>query len=234
MKIGILQTGHVPEEIVAKHGEYPAMFERLLSGYGFTFETWAVVDDEFPEDIHNADAWLITGSRHGAYEDHAFIPPLEDFIRKAYGAVIPIAGICFGHQILAQALGGKVIKFPEGWGLGQTAYKTEEAEIELLALHQDQVVEKPADARVIASTDFCANAGLAYYGNHGIKAISFQPHPEFTTEYMRDLIKVRSGVAFSEEQGKAALEALEEENDSPEIARQLADFFLKAQASKAA
>ncbi|WP_075997742.1 type 1 glutamine amidotransferase [Salaquimonas pukyongi] len=234
MKIGILQTGHVPEDLVKQHGEYPAMFERMLSGHGFTFETWAVVDNELPDSIYSADAWLITGSRHGAYEDHAFIPPLEAFIRKAYAAEVPLAGICFGHQILAQALGGKVVKFPGGWGLGQTVYKMGEEEIELLALHQDQVVEKPEAAEVIASTDFCANAGLAYPGANGIKAISFQPHPEFSTQYLRDLIVTRSGVAFPEEQGNAALSSVKEKNDSDKIAQQLADFFLKARASQAA
>ena len=65
----------------------------------------------FPEGIHDADGWLITGSRHGAYEDHPWIPPLEEFIRDAYAAQVPLVGICFGHQIIAQAMGGKVEKY---------------------------------------------------------------------------------------------------------------------------
>ena len=97
MKIGILQTGHVPAELTERHGEYPAMFEAMLAGNGFTFESWAVVDNDFPASIHSADGWLITGSRHGAYEDHPWIAPLEAFIRAAYAAEVPMAGICFGH-----------------------------------------------------------------------------------------------------------------------------------------
>lgn len=230
MKIGILQTGHVPEPLMKRHGSYPSMFERLLDGNGFSFETFVVVDGNFPESVHSCDAWLITGSAHGAYEDHAFIPPLEDFIRASYAAGVPIAGICFGHQIMAQALGGKVEKYSGGWGVGHTHYKMGEREHAVLAMHQDQVVEKPADAEVIASSEFCRNAGLAYKG----KAISFQPHPEFTPEYMRDLIAFKAGKGLPEEQAKVAIEAVEDENDAADIARQLARFFLAARAEKAA
>lgn len=230
MKIGILQTGHVPEPLVAKHGEYPSMFERLLDGNGFSFQTFRVVDNEFPEDVHSCDAWLVTGSAHGAYEPHAFIPPLEDFIRDAYSSGVPIAGICFGHQIMAQALGGKVVKFAGGWGVGHTEYFMPDKKRSILAMHQDQVIEKPEDAEVIASTDFCANAGLAYKG----KAISFQPHPEFTPEYMRDLIRYKAGKGLPVEQAEAALAALPDHNDSGEIAKQLVDFFVRARAEQAA
>jgi GMP synthase-like glutamine amidotransferase len=77
---------------------------------------------DFPKDIHDCDGWLITGSRFGAYEDHPFIPPLEDFIRAAYAAHVPVVGICFGHQIIAQAMGGKVEKYAGGWSVGPTEY----------------------------------------------------------------------------------------------------------------
>lgn len=231
MKIGILQTGYVPEPLVEDHGEYPSMFETMLTGHGFTFETFMVVENVFPDSVHACDAWLVTGSAHGAYEPHEFIPPLEAFIRDAYADGVPMAGICFGHQIMAQALGGRVVKFDGGWGVGHTEYEMADRNRTILAMHQDQVVEKPQDAEVIASTDFCKNAGLAYKG----KAISFQPHPEFTPEYMRGLIRYkmeRGGMPL--EQAKAALDAIPDENDSAEIAAQLATFFLEAKAEKAA
>jgi len=209
MRIGILQTGYVPEILVADHGEYPYMFETMLEGNGFVFDTFMVVENDFPESVHHRDAWLITGSAHGAYEPHAFIPPLEDFIRKAYAAGTPIAGICFGHQIMAQALGGKVVKFDGGWGVGHTEYRMADKNRTILAMHQDQVVEKPADAEVIAATDFCANAGLAYKG----RAISFQPHPEFTPDFMRALISFKSGKGLPEHQAEAALNALPDNNE---------------------
>ncbi len=143
MQIGILQTGHAPDALIAQTGDYPAMFARLLDGHGLTFRTWAVVDGEFPESIHDAEGWLITGSRHGAYEDHPWIPPLEDFIRDGYAARVPLVGICFGHQIIAQALGGKVEKYPGGWSVGPTDYDFGDETLTLNAWHQDQVVEKP-------------------------------------------------------------------------------------------
>lgn len=230
MKIGILQTGYVPEPLVAKYGEYPSMFEKFLDGYGFTFETYIVVDGSFPKSVEECDAWLITGSAHGAYEAHAFIPPLEDFIREAYAKDIPQAGICFGHQIMAQALGGKVEKFDDGWGVGHTTYEMHGTQKQLVAMHQDQVVEKPEDAQVIACTDFCKNAGLAYKG----KAISFQPHPEFTPEFMRELIAFKSGKGLPEDQASVAHAAVEDQNDAAEIGAQLAQFFVNAKAQRAA
>jgi GMP synthase-like glutamine amidotransferase len=86
MHIGILQTGESPDALRADMGDYPDFFETLLAGRGLTFSRYAVLRNEFPKDIHACDGWLITGSRFGAYEDHPFIPPLEDFIRQAYAA----------------------------------------------------------------------------------------------------------------------------------------------------
>ena len=118
--IGILQCGQAPAELKQDMGDYPDMFVRLLDGRGFQFRTWHVEEMEFPASVHDADGWLLTGSRHGAYEDHDFIPPLERFIRDAYDAAVPMVGICFGHQIIAQALGGTVVKHPGGWSVGMT------------------------------------------------------------------------------------------------------------------
>jgi len=222
MKIGILVTGHVPGDLEQKHGAYADMFARLLGGHGFTFEAFHVVDGEFPSDIHACDGWLITGSRHGAYDPLPWIAPLEEFIRKAYEAGVPLAGICFGHQIMAQALGGKVEKYRGGWGVGRSTYRTADGEtVELHAMHQDQVTVKPPEAEIIASSEFCENAGFAYKGN----AISFQPHPEFSAEFMRDLIDMRAGKVFDEDEAARAIAGLKGTDDSGRIAVQLATFF---------
>ena len=121
MKIGILVTGHPPDELREKFGTYDGMFRTLLGGHGFTFETYHVVDSQFPENAESADGWVITGSRHGAYEDHPWIPPLEDLIRAIHDKGQPLIGVCFGHQIIAQALGGKVEKFKDLYGLDRKA-----------------------------------------------------------------------------------------------------------------
>ncbi len=230
MKIGILATGHVPADLIEAHGDYPAMFERMLEGHGFSFASFHVVDDEFPTDIHQCDGWLITGSAHGAYDGLPWIAKLEDFIRQAYGAGVPLVGICFGHQIMAQALGGKVEKHANGWGVGRNRYrKTGGGDFDLYAMHQDQVVVRPPEAEVTASSLFCENAAFAYKGN----AISIQPHPEFSRGYIADLIGMRAGTRFTEQQAADAIAGLEGELDAASTAGQIAGFF-KASAHVAA
>ena len=174
MHIGILQAGHAPEAVATKHGDYTQFFQSLLKDQDLTFSTWDVVDMEFPDGPDAAEGWLITGSRHGAYEDHPFIPPLEELIRDIHAAKRPLIGICFGHQIIAQAMGGRVEKFSGGWSIGRREYDTPDGPIALNAWHQDQVVEVPDGARTIASNDFCAHAGLLY----GDTIFTLQPHPE--------------------------------------------------------
>lgn len=187
MRIGILQTGLAPEALAPEMGDYPDMFARLLDGHGFTFRTWKVVEEEFPSSVHEADGWLITGSRHGVYEDHPWIPPLEQFIRDAFAARVPVVGICFGHQIVAQAMGGKVERYAGGWAVGATDYDFGGEVLRLNAWHRDQVVKAPAGARVIASNDFCANAALLYDD----RALTVQAHPEFRPEFVDGLMRTR-------------------------------------------
>jgi len=188
MKIGILQTGHSPEGLVAEYGDYGDMFVNLLGGEGFDFEIYSIVDGVFPPNAEAADGWLITGSRHGAYEDLPWIPPLEALVREIYALGRPLIGICVGHQIIAQALGGRVAKYPDGWSVGATDYRLSDGrEITLNAWHQDQVTERPEDATVIASSPFCANAVLAY----GDKVLTIQAHPEFGSAFVEQLVEKR-------------------------------------------
>ena len=69
MNIGILITGHPPVETVDIYSKYSNAFELLLSGQGFTFNSWECLEGEFPQSVNDADGWLITGSKYGAYED---------------------------------------------------------------------------------------------------------------------------------------------------------------------
>jgi GMP synthase (glutamine-hydrolysing) len=228
MKIGILQTGRAPEELRQKHGDYDGMFARLLAADGFEFEAYPVLEGVFPAGPDACDAWVITGSRHGVYEDHPWIPPLEYLLREAYAKDIPIVGICFGHQILAQALGGKVEKFAGGWDVGLTTYEVtnEVGDAETLRLnawHQDQVVRPPNDARVIGSTDFCKYAALAY----GKKALTIQPHPEFNAGYMRDLIEARRDV-LPGDVAERGLASVSPETDSTRFAEWVIGFLRSA------
>ncbi|MDD7972925.1 type 1 glutamine amidotransferase [Roseinatronobacter alkalisoli] len=220
MKIGILQTGRTPVELRAKHGDYDDLFRAFLAGQGFTFETFAVLDGVLPAGPNDADGWLITGSRFGVYEGHPWIAPLESFLRAVYAKGVPIIGVCFGHQILAQALGGKVEKFSGGWSVGATQYDTDTGSKRIMAWHQDQVTQPPKDARVAGHTDFCENAILVY----GDKALTMQPHPEFTPEFMVDLLDAR-GVVLPPETAQSARKGMSAELATEDIADMFAEFL---------
>ncbi|MEQ8662949.1 MAG: type 1 glutamine amidotransferase [Gammaproteobacteria bacterium] len=227
--IGILQCGHAPAALVERHGDYDTMFARLLGDEEFAFRTWAVVDGALPGDIAAADGWLITGSRHAVYEDHPWLAPLEDFLRAAYAAAVPIVGVCFGHQVLAKALGGRVEKFAGGWSVGRTVYaRYGHPATRLLAFHQDQVVEIPADATVTGGTPFCPYAFLAY----GERAISMQPHPEFSDAYVQDLVSARAEV-LPAEQVAAAREQAGAPLDTVAVAEDIRAFYRRALATSA-
>ena len=190
MLIGILQCGHTSGRVAERHGDFDAMFHRLLGGRDHAFRTWNVVDMDFPDGPGDADAWLVTGSKHGAYEDHPFIPPLEELIRAIREADVPMVGVCFGHQIVAQALGGTVVKFPGGWGIGRTAYAIEGlGTAHVTGWHQDQVVEVPPGARVVGRSHHCATAALAY----GDRIWTIQPHPEFGREITATYVEDKRG-----------------------------------------
>ena len=176
---------------------------------------------EFPEGPHDADAWLITGSKHGAYDPLPFILPLEALIREIYAAKVPMVGICFGHQVIAQALGGTVIKVPAGWEVGRKEYDWGGETVAMIAWHQDQVVAPPYGARVLASHPRCENAALAY----GDTVLTVQAHPEFGDEAVVDLANTRGPGVVPDALLQAAKEATGQRLDRHDVAARMADFL---------
>jgi len=238
MKIGILQTGDVHPSLVNRHGEYADMFKRLLNDKNpdFTFEVFLVLNEIYPESVNTCDGWIVTGSRHGTYEDHPWIEPLKQFIQKAYAASVPMIGICFGHQIMADALGGKNEKSNKGWGCGMHEYQLKNTpswmngvtgNLRIHAMHQDQVTIKPDDANVFATSEFCENAGFIYGDLETPKAISLQPHPEFNDDFERDVIKLRRGDGIPEDVADGGLNTIGGDLSSGIFAKWMVDFFLK-------
>ena len=188
-RIAILETGAPPPALAERHGDYPAMF-RVLLGDDYAFQTFRSQAGDWPE-ADAFDAAIITGSAAGVYEDAPWIAGLLDWIRAARGRT-RLIGICFGHQAMAQALGGRVEKSDRGWGVGLHRYDVVSREpwmdppaatVAIPVSHQDQVVEAPAGARIILRSDFTPFAGLAW----GDDAISLQGHPEFTPAYAAEL-----------------------------------------------
>ncbi len=221
MLIGILQTGHAPDALRPTHGDYPDLFQQLLRDRDLTFRTWSVVDGEFPEGPYDAEGWLITGSRFGAYEDHPWIPSLENLIRDIYAENVPMVGICFGHQIIAQALGGKVEKYPGGWSVGRTEYDFGGELIALNAWHQDQVTQRPETAKLVASSPFCENAALVY----GDRIFTVQAHPEFNRPFLAEMIEKRGRGLVPDPLLDTAKASVEQPIDDAKLADRIARFF---------
>jgi GMP synthase-like glutamine amidotransferase len=200
-RITVIETGLVSEPSRARYGSYPQMFERMIRGADATveIEIVSIVSGEPLPDPGTLQAILITGSSAGVYDSFEWILPLEDFVRRAYAGRVPMVGVSFGHQLMAQALGGTVRKSEKGWGIGRHVYDIapgngviEGERIAIAASHQDQVIEPPPRARTIMSSAFTEHAGLLYENG---AALSVQPHPEFETGYAHVCCDRRAGRA---------------------------------------
>ncbi|MEL7453150.1 MAG: glutamine amidotransferase [Pseudomonadota bacterium] len=232
MRITIIETGLPPEPLRGDWPDYPAMFRALLGAADgdFGYETVSVAKGDALPDPAKLDGVLITGSAAGVYDPEPWMASLMSFIQTAAAARTPQFGICFGHQALAEALGGKVQKSEKGWGVGRHVYTTPHRpdwmrdappSFALAVSHQDQVVEQPPETEVTASSDFTPFAGLAY---RAAPAASFQGHPEFPAAFgaaLHDLRRDRIGDALVDE----ALASLAQPLDASDIGVAMARFF---------
>ena len=199
-----------------KFGDYPAMFRQLL-GERHDWTDYDVRAGHWPGRVEDHDAFIVTGSSAGVYDHDPWIGDLLEFLRGAAGRT-RLVGVCFGHQAMAQAFGGAVIKSPKGWGIGLHRYDVAAAApwmdpvpaFAIPASHQDQVVELPPGARVLAGSDFTPFGMIEYPGRD---AVSIQLHPEFDPGYAEALIENRRGSRYSPEQADAAVASLHGPND---------------------
>lgn len=228
MKLGIIETGAPPSGLDARFGDYPAMFRRLL-GAGYEYRTFDAIAGQLPDHPQACAAYVITGSPASAYEDAAWIAGLKGFLQAARGQA-GLVGVCFGHQIMAEAFGGKVIKSPHGWGIGLHSYEVrapqpwmdQVAQVRAPASHQDQVVELPDGAAVVAGSDFCPYGMLAWTDQ---PAISIQLHPEFEPAYAKALIDSRRSKRIGEEEASQAIASLDGADDRARVADWIRRFL---------
>jgi GMP synthase-like glutamine amidotransferase len=231
MKVGILKTDAVRPEWVPAFGEYPDMFIALLGELdpSLEFVVYDVEQGEYPADIDEVDAYLITGSKSSVYDDKPWIRTLMDFVRTLHQRRKKLVGICFGHQLVAQALGGRVEKSSKGWGVGLHTHAFTRrphwhdggAEaFDILVSHQDQVVENAEGAEVLAGSAFCENA-VCQLGDH---ILTFQGHPEFVPAYSRELLEFRRE-QIGEENYHGGVTSLARDPEGERIGRWILKFL---------
>jgi len=235
--ITIIETGVISPENRARHGCFPQMFERLIgeADAAASFATVRLVDGEALPDPARLEAILITGSPAGVYDDLDWIAPLERFVRAAHQARISMVGICFGHQLIAQALGGTVRKSEKGWGIGRHVYDVvpgngviDGERIAIAASHQDQVIAPPAGATTIFHSAFTPHAGILYANG---TAMSVQPHPEFTAAFADTCCEKARQASAPEPLVATAKASLEQPLDSAALGRAIARFLAKPRKS---
>jgi GMP synthase (glutamine-hydrolysing) len=232
--IGILVAGAPPVELEDRYPDYGRMAERLLAAEApaLGFRHYQVRRDEFPASPTAHDAFLITGSRHAAYEELRWIERLAGFVCELDAARTPLIGICFGHQLIARALGGEVRKAAQGWAVGvhgadivaRAPWMSGDAgRFELVVSHQDQVTTLPARAERLAGSAFCPVA-MYRVGQH---VFALQAHPEFSREYSRELMQVRRAL-IGEQRVETGLASLARAPDSTAVARWMIAFLEQA------
>jgi len=236
MRIGILKTDSVRPEFQAQFGDYPTMFRAVLSsaadGEPVEFRDYDVQHGQYPERLEECDAYLITGSRESVYDELPWLDRLKLFVKELDAARHPLVGICFGHQLIAQELGGETRAAEVGWSVG-----VHEAEViapgawmqpfkpsfRLLSSHKDQVVQLPPRARPFAATPTCPHGGFTI-DRH---IITLQGHPEFVRGYSKALLDLRREI-LGDEVYTRGVESLDQTIDASLVARWILNFIAAA------
>jgi GMP synthase-like glutamine amidotransferase len=220
MKVGLLECDHVRDELLHIAGDYrqmfPALFAKVTGDWHFTF--YDVCNGHFPASADECDVYLCTGSKSSVYDDDEWISRLKQFVGEIYRSGKKYIGICFGHQMLAEALGGKVAKSAVGWCVGVHQFQVLVPEpwmdplsssFNVLMMCQDQVMEMPEGGTLLAETPDCP-VGMFKVGAN---MLGIQAHPEFPKPYNKALMELRMERIGAQkvEMGIASLELFTDE-----------------------
>lgn len=231
MQIGLLLCDHVDERFQHILTDYPDAFQGMFDAHapGITLKTYDVCHGEWPEAPDECDGYIISGSRYSVYDEIDWIQELAAFVRRVHDDQRKMVGICFGHQMIAQALGGKVEKAATGWGVGIKAVDLQSAKpwmqpgaksYHLLLSHQDQVLVPPDGAEILGGNAHCPVSMFAV-GQH---LLGIQAHPEFSVAYAQALLDERIE-RVGAETAQAAQASFSTPTDSAIIARWIAAFL---------
>lgn len=229
MRVGLLVCDHMSAEFSSIAGDYPSLFERFFWSHPqVELVVYDLAADQFPASATECDAWIATGSRESVYSGEEWIERLADFVRQIHDAHRRYVGVCFGHQMIAHALGGKVEHSERGWGLGikevvvadppewlgQSSYR-------VLNSHQDQITTLPPGAVTLGGNEHCPISLIQL----GDDMIGIQGHPEFTPALSEALIRSRRGTVIPTDVADAALESLDTPPDTEVLADAVVAFI---------
>ncbi len=229
-----MMVGHVDPKSQHIGGDYPELFGSLLAPVGIELVRYDLDEGRFPDSVNECDGWLCSPSRMSTYDPVPWLADAEQLLRDIVATEAPYVGICFGHQLLAQALGGSVEKSPDGWGVGVRDYDVVQHRpwmdplvdrFSLIGSHQDQVMQLPDGAELLFSSDYCPNGGFAI----GERAWTIQVHPEFIPDLADHLLAGRIELIGAEKVATARA-SLDRSLDRELIARWIARFFETANA----
>ena len=232
LKIGILLTDHVLDDLQEKHGDqtdfYKNLFEKLDSSISLVF--YDVVKNDYPQQNHDCDGYIITGSKLSVYDKEKWIEELEDYVRELNKVKKSLIGICFGHQLIAKALGGSTDQADKGWTVGVHNYEfvrsfpwvnNLNSSVRLIHSHKDQVKTLPPNAKLVAGNK-SVPISMYYVGNH---IMSMQGHPEFTSSYAFDVASKRKEILGSDLYESAKKSFKNDKTNNLEVAKWWISFL---------
>jgi len=232
--IGLLNAYHFDTSAGSYQNKYEPIFIEYLEKvlHQREIKTYQVAQNEFPKSVDECHSWIITGSPASAYEDEQWIHNLSQFIRDCHAKKIKMLGICFGHQLIAHALGGEVVNSDKGWGVGVRDFDVShtkhwmtpalEEKCSLLFSHQDQVQTLPEGAISLGGDDFC-EFQMYSIDEH---VFSIQGHPEFTRDYAKERYDTRIE-RLGEDCHKEAITSLKKETDELTVGKWITNFLKK-------